>query len=46
VIRDPLLSAASTTTTASDIAAMTWLRIGKFCGSGGVPGANCDSSAP
>src|SRR5678816_948574 len=43
---EPLRSAASTTTTASDSPAITALRVGKWCGSGGVPGANCESSAP
>ncbi len=46
MISEPLRSAASTTTTASDSPAITALRVGKWCGSGGVPGANCDTSAP
>ena len=37
MISDPEYSAASTTTTPSDMPAMMRFRIGKFSGDGGVP---------
>ena len=46
VISDPDRSCASTTTTTSAIAAISSLRMRKWSGSGGAPGANIDNSSP
>jgi hypothetical protein len=45
-MRVPLYSAASTTSTPSDIPLMMRLRMGKFCGAGNVPSGNSDIKAP
>lgn len=46
MISEPEYCAPSTTTTPSDIPAMTRLRIGKFCGPGNVPIVNSEMIAP
>ena len=46
VIRAPLRSAASTTTTPRASPASVRLRAGKWPGSAGTPAANCDTTAP
>src|SRR6267143_906671 len=46
VMRVPLYSAASTTSTPTDMPLMIRLRMGKFCGAGKVPTGNSEISAP
>src|ERR1700675_3804632 len=46
VMRVPLYSAASTTSTPADIPLIIRLRMGKFCGAGKVPTGNSEISAP
>src|SRR5713226_1030918 len=46
VMRVPLYSAASTTSTPADMPLMMRFRIGKFCGAANVPMGNSEISAP
>ena len=46
VMRVPLYSAASTTSTPIDIPLMILFRIGKFCGAANVPIGNSETRAP
>src|SRR5208337_3289173 len=46
VILVPLYSAASTTSTPSEIPLMMRLRMGKFCGAAKVPRGNSEMTAP
>ena len=45
-MRVPLYSAASTTSTPSEIPLIMRLRMGKFCGAAKVPSGNSETSAP